>query len=84
MRQAFNIAVVLLLGYLMADRALMRAQAGEMGTITCHQGAEMVKSNALKKGFGDAGASSQGENFLPVAAEARRGVATHQEKAPRP
>ena len=39
MRQAFNIAVVLLLGYLMADRALMRAQAGEMGTITCHQGA---------------------------------------------
>ena len=38
MRQVFNIAVVLLLGYLMADRALMRAQAGEMGTITCHQG----------------------------------------------
>jgi hypothetical protein len=64
MRQAFNIAVVLLLGYLMADRALMRAQAGEMGTITCHQGAEMIKSNALKKGFGEAGASSQGENFL--------------------
>jgi hypothetical protein len=58
MRQAFNIAVVLLLGYLMADRALMRAQAGEMGTITCHQGAEMVKSNALKKGFGDAGGRS--------------------------
>jgi hypothetical protein len=64
MRQAFNIAVVLLLGYLLADRALMRAQAGETGTITCHQGAEMVKANALKKGFGDAGASSQGENFL--------------------
>lgn len=64
MRQAFNIAVVLLLGYLMADRALMRAQAGEMGTITCHQGAELVKANALKKGFGYAGASSQGENFL--------------------
>jgi hypothetical protein len=64
MRRAFNIAVVLLLGYLMADRALMRAQAGEAGTITCHQGAEMVKSNALKKGFGDSGASSQGENFL--------------------
>jgi hypothetical protein len=64
MRQAFNIAVVLLLGYLMADRALMRAQAGEMGTITCHQGAAMVKSDALRKGFGDVGASSQGENFL--------------------
>ncbi|MGF6571862.1 hypothetical protein ABH945_003983 [Paraburkholderia sp. GAS333] len=64
MRQAFNIAVVLLLGYLMADRALMRAQAGEVGTITCHQGAKMVKSDALKKGFGDVGASSQGENFL--------------------
>jgi hypothetical protein len=64
MRQAFNIAVVLLLGYLMADRALMRAQAGEMGTITCHQGAAMIKSDALRKGFGDVGASSQGENFL--------------------
>lgn len=63
MRQAFNIAVVLLLGYLLADRALMRAQAGETGTITCHQGAELVKANALK-GFGDVGASSQGENFL--------------------
>jgi len=64
MRQAFNIAVLLLLGYLLADRALMRAQAGEVGTITCHQGAELVKANAFKKGFGEAGASSQGENFL--------------------
>ena len=64
MRQAFNIEVLLLLGYLLADRALMRAQAGEVGTITCHQGAELVKANAFKKGFGEAGASSQGENFL--------------------
>ncbi|RDK02819.1 hypothetical protein [Paraburkholderia lacunae] len=64
MRQVFNIAVVLLLGYLMADRALMRAQAGEVGTITCARGAEMIKLDALKKGFGEAGASSQGENFL--------------------
>lgn len=64
MRQVFNIAVVLLLGYLMADRALMRAQAGEMGTITCQKGAELVKQDALKKGFGEMGASSQGENFL--------------------
>jgi hypothetical protein len=64
MRQAVGIAVVLLLGYLMADRAMMRAQAGEVGTITCHQGAALVKSGALKKGFGEAGASTQGENFL--------------------
>jgi hypothetical protein len=64
MRQAFNIALVLLLGYLMADRALMRAQAGEVGTITCHQGAALVKSDAFKKGFGDAGASAQSESFL--------------------
>ncbi len=56
--------MLLLLGYLLADRALMRAQAGEVGTITCHQGAELVKANAFKKGFGEAGASSQGENFL--------------------
>jgi len=64
MRQAVGIAVVLLLGYLMADRVMMRAQAGEVGTITCHQGAALVKSGALKKGFGEAGASTQGENFL--------------------
>ncbi|MFM0341696.1 hypothetical protein [Paraburkholderia fungorum] len=64
MRQAFYIAVVLLLGYLMADRAMMRAQAGELGTITCQKGAELVKLEALKKGFGEAGSSSQGENFL--------------------
>ncbi len=64
MRQAFYIAVVLLLGYLMADRAMMRAQAGEMGTITCQKGAELMKLEALKKGFGEAGSSSQGENFL--------------------
>ncbi|MGF6440068.1 hypothetical protein [Paraburkholderia youngii] len=64
MRQAFNIALVLLLGYLMADRAAMRAQAGEVGTITCQQGAALVKSDALKKGFGEAGASAQSENFL--------------------
>jgi hypothetical protein len=63
-RQAFYIAVVLLLGYLMADRAMMRAQAGEMGTITCQKGAELMKLEALKKGFGEAGSSSQGENFL--------------------
>ena len=64
MRQAFYIAVVLLLGYLMADRALMRAQAGELGTITCHEGASLVKSDALKKGFGEAGAGAQSESFL--------------------
>jgi len=63
-RQAFYIAVVLLLGYLMADRAMMRAQAGEIGTITCQKGAELVKLEALKKGFGEAGSSSQVENFL--------------------
>lgn len=64
MRKVFNIAVLLLLGYLMADRALVRAQAGEMGGITCQKGAELVKQGALKKGFGEASASSQGENFL--------------------
>ncbi|SMG55420.1 hypothetical protein [Paraburkholderia susongensis] len=64
MRQAFYIVLVLLLGYLMADRALMRAQAGEVGTITCHQGAALVKSDAMKKGFGEAGAGAQSESFL--------------------
>jgi hypothetical protein len=64
MRRLFNIAVFALLAYLIADRAMVHAQAGERGTITCQKGAELVKQDARAKGFGETASSVQGENFL--------------------
>ncbi len=64
MRRAFNIAVFLLLAGVIGDRALMHAQAGEKGAISCEKGAEWVRIEALGKGFPEAAAGSQGENFL--------------------
>ncbi|MGF6602445.1 hypothetical protein P3T23_007197 [Paraburkholderia sp. GAS448] len=64
MRRLFNIAVFALLAYLIADRAMVHAQAGESGSITCQKGAELVKLDALGKGFGETASSVQGENFL--------------------
>jgi hypothetical protein len=64
MRRAFHIAVVLLLGYLIADRAATHFQAGAPGTITCAHGAELVALDAMRKGFSEAGSTSQGEAFM--------------------
>jgi hypothetical protein len=64
MRRAVHIAVVLLLGYLIADRAAMHFQAGAPGTITCAQGAALVRSDATRKGFPEAASTSQGEAFM--------------------
>jgi hypothetical protein len=64
MRRTFHIAVVLLLGYLIADRAAMHAQAGAAGTITCAHGAQLVRSVAMRNGFSPAGSTSQGETFM--------------------
>jgi hypothetical protein len=63
MRQAFNIAIVVLVGALIADRAVMRAQAHEQGAISCADGGEAVRLGALSRGFSDAAASNQGEAF---------------------
>jgi hypothetical protein len=63
MRRAFNIAVVVLVGFLIADRAVMHAQAHEEGSISCTQGADLVRINALNKGFSDAAATNQGDSF---------------------
>ncbi|HVE06461.1 MAG TPA: hypothetical protein VNE00_04340 [Paraburkholderia sp.] len=63
MRRAFNIAIVLLIGALIADRAMMRVQAHEQGSVSCADGAEAVRLGALSKGFSDAAASNQGEAF---------------------
>jgi len=64
MKRAFNIAVVILLAYLIAGRALMHAQAGVTGSITCESGANLVRLDALKKGFSESASVGQSENFL--------------------
>jgi hypothetical protein len=64
MRQAFHIAVIALVGFLMVDRAVMHSQAGTRGTVSCAYGAQIVKANALRRGFSEAGAASQGEAFM--------------------
>ena len=74
MRRVFNIAVLMLLAYLTAGRALTHAQAGEEGAISCEKGAEMVRVGAMGKGFSEAASSGQGQNFLSsclVSGEAR-------------
>jgi hypothetical protein len=64
MRRAVHICLIVLLGYLIADRAIVRSEAGEPGTITCEQGADRVRLDALQQGFSAAGAHSQSEAFL--------------------
>jgi hypothetical protein len=63
MRKVFHIAVIAVLAYLVADRALLHAQAHEASTFACAQGAEQTKLDALGRGFDDAAASSQGDAF---------------------
>ncbi|KVN98224.1 adhesin [Burkholderia ubonensis] len=64
MRRALHIAVVALLAYLVADRALLHAHGLDASPLACKQGAQRVKHDALGRGFDDAAASSQGEAFM--------------------
>lgn len=64
MRQAFNVGVVVVLALLLANRAMTRVQAHESGSLTCAQASELVKAEALGRGFTEIGARSQGESFL--------------------
>lgn len=64
MRQAFNFAVVIVLGLLLANRVMTRIQPHEPGSVTCSQGSTLVQAEALARGFTQIGARSQGENFL--------------------
>lgn len=64
MRQAFNVAVVVVLGLLLTNRIMTRIQAHESGSVTCSQGSALVKAEALARGFTQLGARSQGENFM--------------------
>jgi hypothetical protein len=64
MRKAFNIAVAAILVFVISDRAFMHAQADEKTSITCAKGAELVKSDALGKGYPEMMSNAQSENFL--------------------
>jgi hypothetical protein len=64
MRRAFHIIIVMLVAYLIADRAAMHTQADQKESITCGVGAELVRLDALRKGFSEAAAGSQGEGFM--------------------
>jgi hypothetical protein len=63
-KRAFNIIIVMLLAYLIADRAAMHTLADQKESITCASGAELVRLDALRKGFPEAAAGSQGEGFM--------------------
>lgn len=62
MRQAFNVGIVL--AFLLGNRALIRMQAHEGGSVACAKGSELVRLDALARGFTAIGARSQGENFF--------------------
>lgn len=64
MRQAFNVGIVIVLTLLIGNRVLTRVQAHESGSVTCAKGSELVRLEALARGFTTLGARSQGENFL--------------------
>ncbi|MCG5077384.1 hypothetical protein [Paraburkholderia tagetis] len=64
MRQAFNVGIVIILALLLGNRVMTRVQAHENGAVTCARGSELVRLDALTRGFTAIGARSQGENFL--------------------
>jgi hypothetical protein len=76
MRQAFNIGIVIILALLVGNRVLTRVQAHEHGAVSCAKGSELVRLEALARGFSTIGARSQGENFMSsclVSGEAQSG-----------
>lgn len=63
MKKLFNAAVFAIVAYLVADRAMLHAQARDVDASSCVRGAEHVRLDALGKGFSHAAASSQGDAF---------------------
>ncbi|MEZ2350046.1 adhesin [Caballeronia sp. RCC_10] len=63
MRKVFNAVVFAVVAYLVADRAMLHAQARDLDASSCVRGAEQVRLDALDKGFSHAAASSQGSAF---------------------
>ena len=64
MRQVFNIGIVIILALLVGNRVMTRVQAHEGSSVSCAKGSELVRLEALARGFSTLGARSQGENFM--------------------
>lgn len=63
MKKAFNFVVIGLVAYLVADRAALHMQQGDVEPASCARSAAQVEFDALSKGFSHAAASSQGDAF---------------------
>ena len=59
MQKIFKVTVLALVAYLVADRAMLHAQGGEVAAASCVERAAQVEFDALAKGFSHAAASSQ-------------------------
>jgi len=65
MRQAITLLVILMLGFLVAHKAIQHAQAANAdGSQTCLQRAAAKRAESLANGFSKAGAFAQAENVL--------------------
>ncbi len=62
MSKIITVAVILFFGFLVANKAVLHANAGEKGSISCTKAAEMARQSSLKNGFSELGARSQAEN----------------------
>ncbi|MDR5808765.1 adhesin [Caballeronia sp. LZ019] len=63
MKKLFNAVVFAIVAYLVADRAMLHAQARDLDASACVRGAEQVRLDALDQGFSHAAANSQGAAF---------------------
>ena len=81
MRPAFNVLIVIAIAVLIGNRVLTRMETHGAGWVSCEKGSELVRLEALARGFSASGARSQGENFRSsclVSGQAQSGkVAAH-------
>lgn len=65
MRHAITVLVILMLGFLVVNKAIQHAHASTAeGGKTCFQQASTTRSESLASGFSKAGAFAQAENVL--------------------
>ena len=64
MRKVIVLAVMVFFGFLIANKVVLHANAGEQSHVSCTQRAEMARVDSIKQGFSQIGALSQAENVL--------------------
>jgi len=64
MRKIIVLAVVVFFGFLIANKAVLHANAGEPGHVSCTAMAEQARVDSIHKGYSVAGSLSQAENVL--------------------